>query len=562
MPARSWLRGASYAFAAVVFIAAILYAFLASGLTNAALKARLESRLSLWSGLNVQSSGDVGLNFFPPRATLTSVKAASAQPAISAVAESLTISFSLFSLIADNPVVNEVKISGGNVEIVGSQAFRDGKNHGALSAPGTIRLDSTKLTILWPGGRKDTVDELTGTLKWAALGDSAKISALGNWQGESAGFEGSIDSPLNALSGGQSSVTVQLKSAPLSFDFAGNLSYPGNLLAEGQLTASTPSLNAVLEWLKVPAQLAGNHGSLDMEASLSHADGKFTLNELAMSFGGIPATGTLVLDPSPQTPLVSGTLAFEKADLGSLVAAFQPGALDETYRNLDLDLRFSAETVQAASLVLENAAGTIKVSGNDTFLDLGSGRFAGGECVGSLKFSGPASKREAVAKLSMRDVTADQIAPFDGSLPLLAAPLSAQFEAQGEFKDWTQFVRQAQGNLKISIGEGVARNFSTDMLATQVSGGTAFPLAEVYAGLTPVASGEINGFLARGAAIISSADVQFASHKLRLSGAIPLLSRGVALNGHIIPAGEEASGLPFFIGGTWSRPFVTMGATK
>jgi hypothetical protein len=76
-----------------------------------------------------------------------------------------------------------------------------------------------------------------------------------------------------------------------------------------------------------------------------------------------------------------------------------------------------------------------------------------------------------------------------------------------------------------------------------------------------VISGEVNAILSRGAAIINMADLQFSSHEVRLAGAVPLLSGGVALGGHIAPVGDKPDGLPFFVGGTWSRPFVTMGAT-
>ena len=211
--------------------------------------------------------------------------------------------------------------------------------------------------------------------------------------------------------------------------------------------------------------------------------------------------------------------------------------------------------------MLENAAGAIKVSGNDTFLDLGSSRFAGGECVGSLKFSGPIGKREAVVKLSMRNIMADQAASYDPTFPILSAPLSAQVEAAGEFYNWLQFIRQAKGTLNLTTGEGIARNFSTETLAGLVSGGSVFALTETYAGLSPVISAEVKAILSGGAIIINLADLRFSSHDIRLVGAVPLLSGGVALSGHIAPAGDKPEGLPFFVGGTWDRPFVTFGAT-
>lgn len=549
------------ALAVAIFLFTFLYALLASGLTNAALKSRLETSLSSWSGMQVQSTGNVSLGFFPPTATLTAVKAVSVPPAVSVEAERLDVSFSFLSLIANKPVISEVGIDRGNIDIDAKKLSKIQRPDDGSRPPGTFRFGNTKLAVTWLEGRRDEVGELGGSFRWPELGSPAKLTATGNWNGEIVRLEASSDAPLKVLSGSESAISLQLKSAPLSLDYAGKIAFPDMFLADGKLNARAPSLNTLLDWLNIATGLPSDQGALDIEASLSHADGKFTLNDLTMAFGGIPATGMLVLDPSPATPLLSGTLAFEKADLGSLVSTFQPAAQGGADRSLDLDLRFSADAVQAASLALENAAGTIKVSGNDTFLDLGSSQIAGGECVGSLKFSGPSGKREAVVKLSVRNVMADQLGSYDTAFPALSAPMSLQLEAAGEFYNWFQFIRQAKGTLKMTVGEGVARNFSTETLAGLVSGGAVFALTETYAGLAPVVSGEVSATLSRGAAIINMADLQFTSHEVRLAGAVPLLSGGVALSGRIAPAGNLPDGLPFFVGGTWGRPFVTMGAT-
>lgn len=587
-----WLKWLVYGFIVLTCTLILLYALLASGLSNASLKSRMESGLSSWSGLRVQSYGGVTFGLFPPKATLARVKADSAIPAITIEADAVSVSFSLFSLMTQQPVMREIDVSGGQIivdarkplefadfvsastvgtaveatkAVVGSDGNDQSGMTGTGIAPGVLRFRGTKLSVQWPGGRQDDVEELGGAFRWTSLKGAASLSASGTLNGESTRFEGTSAEPLKLLAGLESAVSMQFKADPVSFDYVGTLAHPSDLFAEGKLKVSAPSLSAVLAWMNVSAALPANQGALDLEANLSHADGKLMLNDLTMAFGGNPANGMLVFDPSLPTPLVSGTLAFEKADLGLLISAFQPSSQnissDAALKGLDLDLRFSAETVQASVFVLTNAAGTIKISGNETLLDLGSSQLASGECIGSLKFSGPAGKREGVAKLSLRDVMADQLVDYGASFPTLSAPLSAQIEASGEFYNWIQFIRQAKGTLKLTVGEGVARNFSTETLAGLISGGAVFALTEAYAGLAPVVSGEVNAILSRGAAIISMADLQFTSHEVRLAGAVPLLSGGVALSGRIAPAGNQPDGLPFFVGGTWSRPFVTMGAT-
>lgn len=586
LPFPKWLKWAAIAMATLTFVSILLYALLASGLSNAALKSRLEASLSSWSGLIVRSDETIDLGLFPPKVTLSAVRAESAVRGIVLEAKQVTVFYSIFSLLAQEPVMREVDVSGATVVIDTGRTVRlndffhtsplgpalqsaksatPNENISAdirrvMAAPGVLRFTDAKVELLRGDGAREHVEDLTGAVRWADLDGSASLSLSLRFRGEQARLEAQGIEPLKLLTGFETMITVQFKSAPVRFDYSGKLALNNGIFSEGSFKASLPSLRQALAWMNAPSVLPINQDGLVLDARLSLMEGKIALNDLSLEFAGSTADGMIVVDPALTRPLVSGSLAFETADLGSMVAALEP-AQQTAFSGLDLDLRMSSETLNASTIKLSNAAGTVKVTGSETLLDLGSSEFAGGECIGSLKFSGPYGKRLGTLKLSIKDILADQMEVYDASFPLLAARLSAQFEASGEFYNWTQFVRQANGLLKLDIGEGIARNFSTDKLAGLVSEGAVFALSDAYAGLTPLVGGSVSGTFSGGAAIINSAVLQFASHYIRLSGAVPLLTGGVALSGRIIPAGDDPSGRLFFIGGAWSRPFVTMGST-
>ncbi|MGB8818224.1 MAG: AsmA-like C-terminal region-containing protein [Rhizobiaceae bacterium] len=593
-PAASrWLKWVLLALAALTAALFLLYVSTVAGLSSPALKSRLETGFAAWSGLTVKTNGVVTIGFFPLKATLFDVSATSGAGPLSLESRTVEVRFPVLSLLSNRLEITEVTLSGARIilrpDFSGGLNLMSGRSplappialaRAAIAAtpempelqsitgdaPGIIHLADSTLSVLWKTGREDRITDLDGTLSWTAILGPASLNVTANWRGEPVAMEASTVSPLLLLSGGTTVSALHVTSKPINLHFDGNTSMQTSLFAQGDIAIQSPSIEKTLAWSEAPVFFEAGLGAVDLKASVEFAESKLALNDLQMTLDGGPASGMLIYDTVAAPPRLSGTLAFDKAELDSMVAAFgsEPGATNRfsAIEGLELDLRLSAETAIAGPVQLDNAAGTIRTSNGEVLLDLGSSSLAGGEFSGSLKLTGPMAQRMGELSVSARGLHPDQLPSADAAFPAVSVPVSLQLEMSGLYSQWSGFQKSATGRLELSAGEGIIRNFSAESFANLASKGAVFTLPETYAGLTPLVSAQIQANIARGAAIIDSADIRFASHAVAVTGALPLLSGGVALAGTITPNADGATGLPFFIGGTWDKPFVTMAGAK
>lgn len=590
---RRWLKWVLPTLAALMAALFILYVSSVAGLNSPALKSRLEAGFTAWSGLTVKTDGVVKIGFFPLKATLFEVSATSSASPLSLESKTVEVRFPVLSLLANRLEITEVTLSGARIILrpdfpgglnlmsgnsplaspvalakaaIAANPEKPALQSIASDAPGIIHLANSTLSVLWQTGREDRLSDFNGTLSWTAILGPASFNATATWRGEPVALEASTVAPLLLLSGGATISAFHLTSKPLILDFDGNTSLQELLFAQGDIAIQSPSVEGTLDWSGAPAFFEAGLGAVNLKANVELAESKIALNDLQMTLDGNPASGMLIYDPLVKPPRLSGTLAFDKAAIGSMIAAFDAKselAVDGSSDNgLDLDLRLSAETAIAGPLKLENAAGTIRTTNRDVLLDLGSSTLAGGEFSGSLKLTGPMAARMGELRLSARGLLPDQFPAAEAAFPAVSVPVNLQLEMSGLYSQWSSFQKLATGRLELGASEGIIRNFSSESFANLIAKGAVFTLPETYAGLTPLVSAQITANISRGAAIIDSADIRFASHAVSVSGALPLLTGGVALAGIIKPVAEGAAGLPFFIGGTWDKPFVTMAGSK
>ena len=92
--------------------------------------------------------------------------------------------------------------------------------------------------------------------------------------------------------------------------------------------------------------------------------------------------------------------------------------------------------------------------------------------------------------------------------------------------------------------------------------GGFFPLREVSTGSVSVDRAEVRATLADGAARIEKAEAKLGERVLALSGVMPYVGGGLALSGAVVaPDASSADATKaeasFFVGGSWSAPFVS-----
>ena len=588
-----WVKWSAGITIAVFVSLSLFLLLLPMGLNQDALRARLEGQIADWSGMALSAKGNATISFFPFKATLTDVTSKDALGAVTVTAQRLEARFSALSVITGKVDVKELWLDGARVtlrqqpgvklgafaesgplkpaiEIV-KAAINVDRNNPDLSQIvnrplGAVSFSNSSLSYIWLDGREDRVMDLNATLQWLKLRGGAMARGSAFWRGENIDFNMEVASPLLLASGGSSGLDLDFNSAPLSFTFSGDANLASDFFADGNLSLKATSISRVLSWSAAPMTAAGNLGALDIAAKLTTAEGKLRFGDLQLSLDSKPAMGTLEIDLLTKPAKLAGTLAFETIDLSSLAQSLslgQNGGADGNGENaplsgVNLDLRLSADTAYAGLWEIKDAAGTIRIDDGNAQLDLGNGGLAGGEVSSSLRISGTGASKAAAFKFSGRNMMPDQLAGKDAAYPLIAAPVSLQIDLSGPYKTLPDFLQSGEGRLTGEAEAGTFRNFSSDNFAAAIHNGQIFALPDTYSGLASLESATVSAALKQGAAIVESSEININGMRLNLTGAIPYQTGGVALNGLIAMPEEPGNWAPFFVGGSWDKPFVTL----
>lgn len=446
---------------------------------------------------------------------------------------------------------------------------------GALAA-----LEIQDGRIVRPGGAgakdQEIMTGLAAKLDWPALARSASLSASGIWHGEAVSLEGTSTRPLLLLAGGAVQSTLSVKSAPLTLSFDGLASLADNPFVDGDLKLSSPSLKRMLDWLGTGIAPGGSIGALELACHVGGTPSRLKFERAQINIGGNPGMGAFDVALGQKPAGISGTLAFKSLDLQSLVSAFAQlpagkdgsedadAALDTAAPGqFDVDLRLSAASAVAGSFTLTDVAATAQVKGALAAFDVSDAK----AFDGNLQFGLRVDRKGGGRAVELR-IVADDI---DGALasdkldwPFLPhARGSSSIIIKGSGARWDQVFATAEGSVSANFGKGTIPGIDLDALLRKSARGGFFPLFSSGGGAQLSIDGaELKATVNGGIARIDNARVRAGTKLVSISGFVPLAGRGLALSGSLAPLGaggtaKGPAGRTFFIGGSWSAPFVS-----
>jgi AsmA protein len=582
------------AFGAVLALIAIVPAFL----DHDQLRTRLLSEIGRWTGTELASAGSFKLTLFPDfKATLNDVKSIKPQTAIQISAKSIEVGLSAWPALIGRIESSSVKfveadftINAGAVEALKSAGLQSPIGNAVALATlrisadatspnlfsianqklGKVSLERSKLTVVSGDNSKEQLSNVNASINWANLQGAALIEAEAEWRGETVKFSTQVAQPLLFAAGGNSSMTVNFVSEPMTLSFQGKSNLVSDFFADGDLSWKTPSMARFLQWMGAGSTAGEAIGDIELSAKLVTKEGKLLLNDLAMQVSGSAASGALEIDPVVKPIKSSGTLAFKSVDLAALAAAL-PIGLDNQSSNelrllddLDLDIRLSAEQATIAGYEISNAAGAIRIAKGEASVDLGTGEIAGGTIMGRLELSGPATAKNGQLTVNLNKVHMDQVSVAQSGIPVASGALTGKLEIAGPYKNLQTLIASGKGSVRLELDKGVIRNFNMATMQAAMNEQGLFELPTVYVGMSEASAFSIDADIKNGVAIINNTDVTIDGRRVSLSGAIPLLSRGIALTGKITDLEPTKATAPksFFVGGTWARPLVTTQTAK
>ena len=232
---------------------------------------------------------------------------------------------------------------------------------------GVLRLISAKRGV-------DTqIDKVQGRFDGLTIGEQLRFNLSAVWRKTPIAVAGALNDPETAAKGAPSPIVFGLNSPLAKLAFGGSLALGDKLSADGDLTASVPSIADLAAFLDTqpPAVLAAN--DIAITAKVSGGLSALTLGDVKLTSAGQTLEGAVAIRNARGRPAVSGTFAAETLALTPLLGpperVFDPSGgwspkpfAFEPLRTFDLDLRLSAAHLDLYGLPLADAAASIIVA--------------------------------------------------------------------------------------------------------------------------------------------------------------------------------------------------------
>lgn len=610
----------------LAFIAGGILVALPSLVSTDLIRERLAQEISNWTGYSVEASQEPHISFFPTftasmgNVTIRNPWATEGQPFMQA--ERIEVDLSLLSALMGKTEFTETKIirprfvldepiksladigealarSDGRIgdvvreakaAIVANPAKPDMST--VSSQPfGRVRLEDAMVTFKRPiNGAEEQISSISGVFDWPQTSGIASFQGKAIWHGEETEIDSSASKALLLLAGGSSPMQINLSSTPLTLSFNGSANIAKDRFFEGTLSLTSPSLRRTLEWSRMAEIPTAPIGSFTLDASVTSSSSRVKLDNLTATLNDNPAKGVIEItlnNAATGTPLgINGTLAFETLDLRSVFSGIMPlpdGSANSDaeintafLKQLNLDLRVSAQKATAGNVSLTKVAATAQVRNGRAIFDIGDATAFDGSVAGSFQLADePEAGTTGELRLNGTDVTSASIASLLG--------LGNRFELgkgtvslvlKGPITRWSTALSSAKGTLSMRFGNGQIRSLDLNRLLSKAKTDRFFSLNEKTDAWLSLDRLELKANIMDGVAALETAQIQNKLGTFTFAGIVTLVSKSLALTGDFaapIATPAPAEGAPadapkpepmfnhtrFFIGGSWDNPFIS-----
>jgi AsmA protein len=481
------------------------------------LKARIVEYVRAKTGRELQIAGPVSLSFFPQitlvasDVTLSNMAGGSAPNMLQLKAiEASGPLLPLFrgAIEADRIVVTQPQL---NLEIDEdgrrNWVFRAPQSSATEPGPTASREDWFSVRagrIEIDGGAVSYLDRRDGKIQAAAAIDmtvtlphgAGPVDARGSadWDGETVRFVATAAS-LEALRHGASTpAIISVDSAPLSFDFRGDISRGRPVSAAGTISAKAPSLRRLLAWAGVPVGTRhSGFGPLSLKGKIDIGAAKYAVAGATIALDGSTATGDLTLERGGARPSLSGSLAVDRLNFDPYLksppetpvpaapAAVAPSSktgspvppapasapppqpapgpiLSEVplnlapLKSLDADLRISASSIHLSGFDSGKSVLALRLKDGRMSLDVVEMALYGGKGFGIVVIDGPAFA--VAANLRLAGVEVQPLFAVIAHIDQLSGKGDLAFDLRSRGGNARELVAALDGNGRINLADG------------------------------------------------------------------------------------------------------------
>jgi AsmA protein len=459
---------------------------------------------------------------------------------------------------------------------------------------GTIEFSDGRIVTMAGGKEAELITGIAGNVSWAALNRAASLSATGIWRGENVALTLASDQPLILFAGGNAPVSLGMKSAPLTVSFDGTANISEGAFVDGTVKFSSPSLRRMLEWSRADVSARASIGSISVNSKVSGNAQRLKFDHVEITLDGNPGIGALDVSLGGAVPGISGTLAFDSIDLHSFLAAFTPLASLEDrnttgqpaqtglIQGTNVDLRLSAVKATAGRVTLANVAATAQVKQGLSVFDVSDASAFGGDLQAGVRIDRKPNGNHVELRFHATDIDGAQVAKAFGLTRLFPQAIgSASLTLKGMGRDWETVLDNGEGQITVSFGAGKVPGIDLAGFVKRAKSAGFFPLSAVGKGTLALDKLDLKATMAGGVATLDKAEARSGDQIISLAGLVPFVDHGLALSGTIYPvpkpapAGKDAAKpavdpaqpaapatdtrptAAFFVGGSWSAPYIS-----
>ncbi len=409
----------------------------------------------------------------------------------------------------------------------------------------------------------DSIQEITsmnGVITWPQTNTGAQIEGVAIWRGENINFNTSFQEPMTLMAGGETEVSINIESTPVNLTFEGSANMLSNLFFNGKLQLSTPSTTRLSDILETRI---GNFGSLKLIGDVEATAKTMRLTDAAIEVSENAAEGVISISfDEVGDSKIDGTLAFEDLDFSTAFAIQPPqgeGQINDPGRNTRIDLRVSANTINAGFTQLEQVAAIVRADEHGWTVDIGDAQAFDGSLI--AKFGETIIDEKTLAFLDSSAIDVDTSTIF-GLFEENRIKLSgnANFNTSLRGKDLASLLmrRNISGSFDIQLTDGALEGIDLPGLLEELKTGEANQQVQALpAGSTPAKELSMSLFITDSVASIGKSSLVSGDTRIQLLGSIDVRQGNLALRAQeITDEGPEPERL--FLGGTLKDPLISL----
>ncbi len=548
---------------------------------QADLRRAASDALSQSSGRDVQVLGDTTLSLLPfPRVVLQKL-ALTAPGNATLDADVATARLRLLPLLMGRVEVASVTLNHPTLVMSGAVTVPHLSLLPFVSSPSAAALRIVNGTIAWRnqfGLTQELVSGIEARLDHASGGKGISATADFTWRDAPASGRLVIADAQNFLNGIDSDTRLDLTSNGSWVKFRGTAAAGESPAAEGEISADSPNLRGLLDWVGTPAPTTAGFGRFSFGAHLSAHAHEIALTPAYVEMDGNRSEGGLSVKLDGERPLVEGTFAADALNITPYGRVSLTGAgghewdhrrLDVSpLRKVDLDLRLSAGSVKAEDSLFERVASTAVLRGGRLVMAIGEAQAWGGLLRASLTLAPAEVAGDGLAvrvemegsgvalERALSDIADVKRIDGTGTLEAALSGRGASMHAIAQSLSGVVSMTGANGSI---LGLDIAQALR-HIEQRPLSGG-----GDLRGGRTPYTTLKAKARIDNGSAVLDAVSIEGKQVKLSLSGTVSVVQRDLDLKGEASLVAPLATGaqaarvpfeLPFIVQGPWDNAYV------